>query len=165
VGTLHGIAAWFAAVLAPGVEMTNAPGAPSRINRRNVFLPLHPAVAVVPGDRVTIDLRIRPLDLIVNWTVALARAGSSEVVGRMRHSTLGGMLLSREDLRSHDPSSRPRLSERGEARRTLLALCDGGRALEEIEREVFRRHPALFPTAGDAQAFVAEVVARYGVFD
>ena len=164
-GVLHGIAGWFSAELAPGVEMTNAPGAATRINRRNVFLPLDPVVEVAPGDAVTIDIRIRPVDLIVTWTVEVARASAPGDVIRMRHSTLGGMLLSREDLRSHAPSSRPRLTPRGEARRTLLALCDGGRPLEEIEREVFRLHPALFPTPGDAQAFVAEVVARYGVFD
>ena len=164
-GLLHGIAGWFSAELAPGVEMTNAPGAAARINRRNVLLPLDPVVSVVPGDEVTIDIRIRPVDLIVNWTVDVTRASAPAEPVRMRHSTLGGMLLSREDLRSHAPSSRPRLTPRGEARRTLLALCDGGRALEEIEREVFRLHPALFSTPGDAQAFVAEVVARYGVFD
>jgi protein arginine N-methyltransferase 1 len=164
-GQLHGIAGWFSAELSPGVTMTNAPGAPARINRRNVFLPLHPVVAVVPGDQVTIDIRIRPVDLIVTWTVDVTRASAPADIIRMRHSTLGGMLLSREDLRSHAPSARPRLTPRGEARRTLLALCDGGRPLEEIEREVFRLHPALFATAGDAQAFVAEVVARYGVFD
>lgn len=164
-GLLHGIAGWFAAELCPGVAMTNAPGAAARINRRNVFLPLHPVLAVVPGDQVTIDIRIRPVDLIVTWTVDVTRAAAPAEVVRMRHSTLGGMLLSREDLRSHAPSARPRLTPRGEARRTLLALCDGGRPLEEIEREVYRLHPALFATAGDAQAFVAEVVARYGVFD
>ena len=164
-GLLHGVAGWFSAELCPGVEMTNAPGAPARINRRNVFLPLHPVAAVVPGDLVTIDIRIRPVDLIVTWTVDLTRAAAPADTVRMRHSTLGGMLLSREDLRSHAPTSCPRLTPRGEARRTLLALCDGGRPLEEIEREVFRLHPALFPTPGDAQAFVAEVVARYGVFD
>lgn len=164
-GRLHGIAGWFCAELAPGVEMTNAPGAEVRIKRRNVFLPLDPVVSVVSGDEVTIDIRIRPVDLIVNWTVDVTRASAPADVVRMRHSTLGGMLLSREDLRSHAPSSRPRLTPRGEARRTLLALCDGGRPLEEIEREVFRQHPALFASPGDAQAFVAEVVARYGVFD
>lgn len=164
-GLLHGIAGWFSAELAPGVEMTNAPGAPARINRRNVFLPLDPVVSVAPGDAVTIDIRIRPVDLIVTWAVDVTRASAPTDVIRMRHSTLGGMLLSREDLRSHAPSARPRLTPRGEARRTLLALCDGGRPLEEIEREVYRLHPALFATAGEAQAFVAEVVARYGVFD
>ena len=75
------------------------------------------------------------------------------------------MLLAREDLRAHDPSSQPRLTPRGEARRTLLALCDGGRPLVEIEREIRRRHPGLFALPADAEAFVAEVVSRYGSYD
>jgi hypothetical protein len=75
------------------------------------------------------------------------------------------MLLTREDLRSNDPASHPRLTPRGEARRTLLELCDGRHPLEEIEREVQRRHPQLFASAAEAQAFVAEVVTRYGAFD
>lgn len=164
-GTLHGIAAWFSACLAPGVTMTNAPGAASRINRRNVFLPLDPAVAVVAGDRVAIDVGIRPVDFVVSWSAAVETAAGVSRGPRARHSTLGGMLVTREDLRSNDPASRPRLTPRGEARRTLLALCDGSHPLDEIEHEVQRRHPDLFVSLAEAQAFVAEVVTRYGVFD
>lgn len=161
-GTVHGIAAWFSAAMAPGVEMTNAPGAPSRINRRNVFLPLRQPCAVSAGDRASIDLSIRPSDLLVTWTVEIATA---EGVSRTRHSTLSGMLLAREDLRAHDPLSRPRLTPRGEARRTLLGLCDGGHPLVDIEREMRRRHPDLFALPADAEAFVAEVVSRYGSYE
>jgi protein arginine N-methyltransferase 1 len=164
-GTLHGIAAWFSARMAPDVTMTNAPGAPSRINRRNVFLPLEPPTAVVPGDSVAIDIRIRPVDFVVSWSAEVRTAAGVPRAPRARHSTLGGMLLTREDLRSNDPASHPRLTPRGEARRTLLELCDGRHPLEEIEREVQRRHPQLFASPAEAQAFVAEVVTRYGVFD
>jgi hypothetical protein len=83
----------------------------------------------------------------------------------MRHSTLGGMLLTREDLKAQHPASRPRLTPRGLARRTLLELCDGDRSIADIERELQRRHPDLFPTRAGAQAFVAEVVAGYGSFE
>jgi protein arginine N-methyltransferase 1 len=161
-GTMHGAGAWFTACMAPGVTMTNAPGAAARINRRNVFLPLDRPLAVAPGDRVTIDIRIRPADVVVSWTVEIERATG---VTRERHSTLSGMLLTKEDLRAHDPRSRPRLTPRGEARRTLLLLCDGAHDLASIERGVFEAHPDLFATLGDAQAFVAEVVSRYGVLD
>jgi hypothetical protein len=146
----------------PSIVLTNAPGASSRINRRNVFLPLHPQVDVRPGDLIDIDLRIRPRDVLVSWNVA-ARAADGTT--RMRHSTLGGMLLTREDLRAQNPASRPRLTARGLARRTLLELCDGDRSIAEIERELRRRHPDLFSGDGGAEAFVAEVVAGYGAFD
>jgi type I protein arginine methyltransferase len=164
-GTMHGLAAWFSACLAPGVTMTNAPGAAARINRRNVFLPIDPSIAVQAGDSVAIDIRIRPVDFVVSWSAEVKSPGGIARGPRARHSTLGGMLLTPEDLRSSDPASRPRLTPRGEARRTLLLLCDGGHPLEEIEREVLRRHADLFASLSEAQAFVAEVVTRYGVVD
>lgn len=161
-GTVHGIGAWFNAAMAPDVTMTNAPGAASRINRRNVFLPLERPVAVRQDDEVGVTIRIRPSDMLVSWSVEIDARGH---VSRERHSTLEGMLLTREAVRAHDPESRPRLTSRGLARRTLLELCDGRHALAEIEREVQRRHPDLFGTPAQAQAFVAEVVTRYGAFD
>jgi protein arginine N-methyltransferase 1 len=160
-GLVHGVGAWFSAAMAPGVEMTNAPGAAARIGRRNVFLPLERPVAVAAGDAVEIAIGVRPADMLVNWTVTFpAVAGSRE-----RHSTLNGMLLSREDLRAGDPDLRPRLTRRGEGRRTLLDLCDGTRPLREIERAMFERHRDLFPTRAEAEAFVAEVLTRYAEFD
>jgi protein arginine N-methyltransferase 1 len=164
-GPLHGIACWFAARMSaadPSIVLTNAPGASGRINRRNVFLPLHPPVDVRRGDQVDIDMRIRPGDVLVSWTVT---ARTADGVTRMRHSTLGGMLLTREDLKAQNPASRPRLTARGLARRTLLELCDGDRSIVEIEREMQRRHPDLFSRDGGAEAFVAEVMAGYGAFD
>jgi hypothetical protein len=163
-GRLHGLACWFVAPMTacdPAIVMTNAPGASGRIGRRNVFLPLHPAVDVAPGDSIEIDLRIRPRD-IVGWTAAVHTAAG---VTRMKHSTLGGMLLAREDLKAQHPASRPHLTPRGVARRTLLELCDGDRSVADIEMELQRRHPDLFPSHGVAQAFVAEVVAGYGSFE
>ena len=59
------------------------------------------------------------------------------------------------------PPWAPRLTARGEARRTVLALWDGARTLECIEREVYGRHANLFRDYAEAQLFVAEVVTRY----
>ena len=164
-GRLHGLACWFGACLTEtdrSIVMTNAPGAPDRINRRNVFLPLHPSVGVLEGDRVDVDVRIRPGDIIVNWS---ADVRTRDDITRMKHSTLGGMLLTREGLKAQHPASRPHLTERGLARRTLLELCDGDRSIAEIERELQRRHPDLFPSPEGAQAFVAEVMIGYGTFE
>lgn len=161
-GSLHGIGAWFTAALAPGVVLTNAPRAESRIDRRNVFLPVERRIAAQAGDEVGIAIRIRPGDMLVSWSIEVR---TRDGVTRERHSTLEGMLVTREDVRAHDPASRPRLTPRGLARGTLLALCDGRHSLAEIEREMQRRHPDLFSTPAGAQAFVAEVVTRYGSFD
>ena len=154
-GVLDGIGGWFSADLADGIAMTNAPGDPDRIDRRNVVFPIDEPVALRAGDTVQVSMRVRPADLLVRWTV---EAGGR----RFSHSTLGGMFILRDDLTRTNPASRPQLTERGVARRTVLSLCDG-RPLQAIEREVYDRHRDLFDSEAAAQVFVAEVVTRYCV--
>src|SRR4029453_14570708 len=139
-----------------GVTMTNAPGDPDRIDRRNVVFPIDPPVDVRSGDDITISMRIRPSDLLVHWVVTV-RNGEY----RSSHSTLAGMLLTREELRRTNPHFVPSLTARGEAPERVLALCDGVHTLDCIEREVLRRHRPLFRDDNEAQVFVAEVVTRY----
>lgn len=160
-GALDGIGGWFSAVLAPGVELTNAPGAAHRINRRNVFFPLRDAVAVRVGDAVSVSMVIRPEILVVRWRVEVRRGGT--VVHASDSSTFEGMLVSQHDLDHTRPSSQPALTGSGRARRTVLDLCDGVRTLGEIERLVWEAHPQLFRDPSQAAAFVAEVVTRYAV--
>jgi protein arginine N-methyltransferase 1 len=155
-GTLDGIGGWFVAELAEGVTMSNAPTCPDRIARRNAVFPVETPAALRKGDEVTVAMKIRPSDLLVQWVVTLP-GGTT-----FRQSTLRGMFIEQEALERTRPSFVPHLTPRGIARRTVLALCDG-RPLAEIEREVFARHRELFRSEAAAQAFVAEVVTRYCV--
>lgn len=157
-GIMHGIAGWFEADMADGVTLSNSPLTDDRLTRRNVFFPLERAVAVAAGDRASLHVRVRPADFVVSWDAEIHTATGVE---RERHSTLGGMLLTPAEIESSTPASIPRLTPRGVARQTVLELCDGRRSLGDIEREVRERHAALFVSAGEAQAFVAEVVSRY----
>lgn len=157
---VHGMAGWFTAALAPGVTLTNAPGAPDRIDRRNVFLPLREPVAVEPGDVVCTAVTIDPIAIMLRWRVEIASAD-----GRTRHvtdaSTFHGMLVSRDDLRRTRPDFVPLLTAAGRARKTILDLCDGSRPVADIEAEVERRHASLFETRAAVSVFVAEVLTRY----
>ena len=159
-GTLHGIGGWFHAHLSPRVTLSNAPDAPARLNRRNVFLPVDRPVPVDAGDAIDVRLHVIPAETVVTWQVAVRNTDGQEKA-RCCQSTLRGMLLSRDELRRTNPAFVPRLTPRGDARLSVLTLCDSQRSLAEIEREVFRRHPDLFRTVGEAEAFVAEVVVRY----
>lgn len=153
-GLLHGVGGWFTAEMAPGITMSNGPLAPAPINRHNVFFPVDCAVAVKPGGRVRIRMRVIPSDSMVAWTVEVNDR-------RFTHSTFKGMLLAPEDIARTQPDSHPALTPWGVARRTVLELCDGRRPLAEIEREVRARHGELFRSAREAATFVAEVVTRY----
>ncbi|MGH7164377.1 MAG: 50S ribosomal protein L11 methyltransferase [Nitrospiraceae bacterium] len=165
-GTLHGLGGWFTAQLSPNVTMTNSPLAAHHINRRNVFLPIDRPVQVQKDDRLRVRVQIRPREVFVRWVVEVTGAPSKDsrpgsVKARFTHSTLHGMLISREDLRRTRPDFIPTLTPWGLARQTVLALCDGERALRDIEQAVFRRHPDLFSSQAEAATFVAEVVTRY----
>jgi 16S rRNA G966 N2-methylase RsmD len=156
-GVLHGIGGWFCALLSPSVTLSNAPTAPARLKRRNAFLPIDRPIAVVPGDEVRLNLHVIPPDT-VTWTVEVWRG--AERLGRSRQSTANGMLIARDELRRMDPRFVPTLTERGKARQSVLAFCDG-RPLADIERAVFERHHGLFTSLDQASVFVAEVVTRY----
>lgn len=71
------------------------------------------------------------------------------------------MLITSEEFERIQEEFSPKLTARGEGRKTVVNLCDGGRTITEIEDEVLRLHPDLFQTREDAAVFVAEVVTRY----
>jgi hypothetical protein len=165
-GTLHGIGGWFRAQLSPSFTMSNGPLDAARIGRRNVYFPIDRPVAVEKGDRVRVTMTIQPGDVMVTWKVEVCDPHSTperKGVARSRftHSTFQGVLLCEEDLAREQPEFVPTLTPRGEARRSILELCDGRRSLAAIEQEVYRRYPPLFPSLAHAAAFVAEVVTRY----
>lgn len=159
-GTLHGLGGWASARLSPGVTMTNSPLAAERIGRRNVFLPIATPLTVAKGDSVRVRLSVQPMEQMVSWSVE-AEASGRGPSRRQTHSTLLGMLLSRDDLVRSNPDFVPALTPRGAGRLTTLQLCDGQRTLREVEDLVYARHPDLFASRGDAAAFVAEVVSGY----
>jgi len=161
-GTLHGLGCWFVAQLSPSVTMSNSPLHEQRVDRRNVFFPLDRPVPVQAGDSVTVTMQILPVQIAVTWKVEIRKQDHTEAEHlRFTHSTLNGMLIAREDLQRTHPAFVPTLSSWGTARLTVLTLCDGIRPLAQIERELFHRHPDLFPSLSNAATFVAEVVTRY----
>lgn len=159
-GVFSGLGGWFVADMASGVTMTNAPGAPDQIARRQAFLPIATPVSVEIGDRIDVALRARLIEIVLAWDVRVTRGGV--VVTQARQSTFGGMLVPRETLARTNPHWQPQLTPWADARATVLSLCDGRHTLAEIESATAHRHTGLFATAGSAQKFVSEVVTRYG---
>ena len=161
-GNLHGIGGWFSARLSNTVTISNSPLATYSINRRNVFFPIDRPVGLEKGDRVQIKMQILPSELVVTWEVEVWGEADTRKA-RFTHSTFHGMLLCKEDLERTQPHFIPKLSPWGEARRSILELCDGRRTLAEIEHEVYRHHPELFRSLGEAAAYVAEVITQYSL--
>lgn len=98
-GMLDGLCGWFVAQLAPGIEMTNGPGASGRIDRQVALLPIVPALKVTVGDRIRVRARILPIEEQVAWEVNVTAADGSPK-GHARHSTFLGTLILDEQRRS-----------------------------------------------------------------
>ena len=167
-GVLHGIEGWFSAQMSEHVLMSNSPLEPHPIKREHVFFPIDEPIHLAEGDLVKIRMHFMPTDMIVTWKVEILGASGKEDSsvppvrkGCFTHSTWKGMLLSKEELKRTHPTFRPILTPAGEARCSVLNLCDGKKSLLEIEQEVLQRHPTLFRSRKEAEAFVAEVVTRY----
>ena len=162
-GKMHGIGGWFSAKLSPGVTMTNSPLATTRMGRSNAFLPLEHPIEVEAGDRALLNIHIVPSEGLVSWNVGISRNENSTWVSKTgsRQSTFKGILLREGDLRQTQPNFVPRRTPWGDARLSVLNLCDGQRPLKEIEAEVYHRHPNLFRSPAEVAGFVARVVARY----
>jgi protein arginine N-methyltransferase 1 len=160
-GRLDGIGGWFSAELSENVTMTNSPLSERRIDRSNIYLPVQRSVAVRPGDQVLVHLTLLTRDVMISWEVKVYSQGASVPRHAFAQSTFKGMLLSGEDLVRTRPDFVPRLNPWGEARRTVVNLCDGRSTIADIEAEVRRGNADLFPTQEAVAQFVAEVVTRY----
>ena len=66
-GTIHGLAGWFSADLAPGVVLDNAP--PSRGSWMQAYFPIETPVAVTAGDPVRVRIAVLSDDEQWQWTV------------------------------------------------------------------------------------------------
>lgn len=159
-GSIDAIAGWFSATLAEGIEISNSPLDPRRINRRAVMLPVHPPIPVDIGDRIEIALAILFTQTLVSWRIAVHPA-SGAPMQKSSGSTFAGMLISSEDVSRTRADATPSLSRAGEARRLTLDLVDGEHTVAEIEHAVRRSFPDLFAESESAIAFVAEVLSRY----
>ncbi len=89
-GTLHGLAGWFEAELAPGVVLTNSPLAADRIDRSHVFLPIEAPVPVHPGHRVRATMVADPRVDVHRWEVVVedgkGQTLAVEPLERRRHA-------------------------------------------------------------------------------
>jgi hypothetical protein len=103
-----------------------------------------------------------PAQTMLTWKVTALNSRGIEK-GRCVHSTLKGMLLVPEDLAKTRPDFVPRLSDWGEARRSVVNLIDGKRSVAKIEKELLKSHPDLFSSLSDASAYVAEVLGPYAL--
>jgi SAM-dependent methyltransferase len=158
-GVLHGWGGWFSARLSPGVAMSNAPTDPGRIQRQQQLLPLETPVPVEAGTKVSVRLVVRHREAELAWSTVISPPDGG-APRRLRQATFLGRPMTRDGLAARRDDHRPVRSVWGEARATILSLCDGTHTVAEIEARVLERHGGLFAIPQLASAFVREVIAQ-----
>lgn len=157
-GTMHGIAGWFRARLAPGVELTNAP--PLRTpNWSHVFFPLEEPRPVDPGAHLVISVRSTGNGGVWSWDVHADAASAPR--RRPRQSTMWGFPPATGRARRPVGSDHPVASPRGRAVARVLALADGRMTLDAIAERVRQEHGDAFEGERSAAELTRTIVGRF----
>ncbi len=161
-GVMHGLAAWIALELAPGISFTNSPLAPT-VDWLHSFFPIETPVELKKDDRVLAKIQTNNGE-VWRWNIQIENAnadtGSSTMKARFDHSTLWNFPLDPAQVKKQFPGYAPKLSRRGEAEKFLLSAFDGQQSAAELTGELLERFSDCFPSKAAAAQFVARVIER-----
>lgn len=108
-GTLRAVGVWFDLEVAPGIVISNAPGAPPLVYSQALF-PLERPALVQPGDRVVVELAATPAgdDWDFAWHVRVTAAGTElPLIDERHHSMLARPLPALVKGIGRAPTSEP----------------------------------------------------------
>jgi len=162
-GVAHGLILWFDTVLADGIEISNAPGAPPLVYSSS-FLPWSAPVPLQAGDRIEVRLRadFSGSDYTWSWDSKVSGGIPPLVKADFRQSTFWGAPLSATRLQRRGSHYRPSLGEDGQLAALVLGQMNGATPLEEIARMAMQKFPQRFRSFDEALARVADLSDLYG---
>ena len=148
---LDGLAVWFDAELAPGVRLSNPPGAD--LHWMQAQLPFERPLRVAEDDELELSL-----DVLADGDVWRWRIRSSD--DERSQSSFQADLRTVADLRTTSTRRAPRPTEAMAAERFLLDRIDGTRTAAELAAELRARFGDVLRSDAHARRFVAAALAR-----
>ena len=168
-GILHGFCAWFDALLAESIKISNAPDWQSTHWGRT-FFPLPKAEAISPG--MGVDLLLKGsytpgTDVVVwQWHTKVwdsRHDNPPTIVAQYQQSTFIGSLISQETILKHSTSYKPVLSPSGERIKSILEWCDGKTSISDIAKKLRAGYPDTFNDISEAVKVVQELLISLSV--
>lgn len=159
--TVDGLAVWFEADLAQGIQFSTRPGGTVAAYKQ-MFIPFRSPVAIGAGDRLHVDLSTRQVreNYLWSWRVWRAGAGSNDRHLLIEQNSLAEIVLDPETLLPTSPDAVPSLGPRTAALRDLLGRIDGTRTIAALAAGLEAALPEEFLDRAAAQEFVAAWIAR-----
>ncbi len=149
-GNVTGIVGYMRAHLDPegGVSLTNDPADPGRFDRWHVYHPVEPAIAVEPGDEITMSFTINQRGDLTTWRVE--GGGETRAASQFQGDFLDPLVM-------FDPpgDTVPPLSRDGQCRRAALDALGEGVPFSELVEMLVRDHGDQFRTHDDARRYAA----------
>lgn len=142
-GLMHGICGCFVTTLAGDICMSNVPGDSGTTNFAQAFFPLESPVAVEAGDEISIAVESHDGHAL-RWCVEVSRVGQP-VHARFEHSTLSGLLLSPQSLRTATSDDRANQTPHGSSgadshpRATLMRVSEPSASPLRVHPSVLSR--------------------------
>lgn len=142
--TVHGMAVWFDAVLAEGIELSNAPDRPRAIYGQ-MFYPFPEAVSLAANDVLAFTLAADLVqgDYIWQWNTSVRDAGG-RVLRQFRQSSFQASPVNPARLAPRAGKFVTTLGSEGRAALHALSLMEQRQSVEDIARELVVRFPDLF---------------------
>ncbi len=155
---VHGVAVWFEAQLAPGVRLSNAPGAPPTLWGQG-FLPLARPIRARENGLIEMHIaaRIGPAAERAWWQWEVT-SGPESADG----TTFRAFPTSQADLAAGSVDARPGLSPDGQMTASILRILAQGGTINEAAEVLCREFPDEFTTVRDALGRAGAVARRYG---
>ena len=155
-GNVTGIVGYMRAHLDPagGVSLTNDPVDPGHFDRWQVYHPVEPAIAVEPGDEITMGFTINQRGDLTTWRVVAG--GETRAASQFQGDFLDPLVL-------FDPpgGSLLPLNAEGACRRAAFDAIAAGVDFPELVEMLVRDHGEQFRSPDDARRYAREMVARY----
>ncbi len=157
-GTVHGIGGWFAAELAPGVTLSNAPSSKTP-SWTNSFLPLESPLEVQAGDKLDLKIHTSLNAARWQWQIAHQAAGAGGITIFPQQTTRDGelsALAATADL-AHVPSR----STAGDIDLFILERINGTLPVAEIARQTETRFSNKFASDDTLLERIYDLMSRY----
>ncbi len=156
--TIHGVAVWFEAQLAPRVRLSNAPGAPATLWGQS-FLPLAEPVRARKGPLITVALAMRSSRASDRaWWQWEVQASEGQADGNTFRSFPASIAELEAGARPH----RPGLSEDGQITACVLQGLQEGCTIQQVGQALQRSFPSRFPILGEALSRAGACALKYG---
>jgi SAM-dependent methyltransferase len=157
---VHGLVAWFEAILTSEVRFSSAPGAGATIYG-HAYFPFRTPRLMEEGSRLWGRLEVRTVCGLPLWQWSARGVEAGGQPFTERQSSAKGLLLDGRRIDA-DAAHRPALTGRGAIARFALGKMDGVRTQEQIARDLAAEFPRHFGRWEDALSDVADLAITFG---